>query len=158
MQPPNESGLDNSVALKLNKCVYGLVDASRNWLLSVKNGLIQLKYEQSKLDPAPFYWFHKGKLEGLFLMHVEDFLWSGSELFNVTIISLLRKKIRFGKESDSRFRCIGLHIEQTNSRGTKVEKNANPCTLKVYSWILYGCKGNSMVYLKSVYSRLNRLA
>ena len=113
MQPPKESGLDNSVAWKLNKCVYGLVDASRNWFLSVKNELIQLKCEQSKLDPALFYLFHEGKLEGLFLMHVDDFLWAGSELFNVTIISPLRKKLCFGKESDSRFRYIGLHIEQT---------------------------------------------
>ena len=113
VQPPKESGLDNSVAWKLNKCVYGLVDASRNWFLSVKNELIQLKCEQSKLDPALFYWFHEGKLEGLFLMHVDDFLWAGSELFNVTIISPLRKKFCFGKESDSRFRYIGLHIEQT---------------------------------------------
>ena len=113
VQPPKESGLDNSVAWKLNKCVYGLVDASRNWFLSVKNELIQLKCEQSKLDPALIYWFHEGKLEGLFLMHVDDFLWAGSELFNVTIISPLRKKFCFGKESDSRFRYIGLHIEQT---------------------------------------------
>lgn len=114
VQPPKESGLDNSVVWKLNKCVYGLVDASRNWFLSVKNELIQLKCEQSKLDPALFYWFHEGKLEGLFLMHVDDFLWAGSELFNVAIISPLRKKFCFGKESDSRFRYIGLQIELAN--------------------------------------------
>ena len=28
----------------------------------------------------------------------------------------------------------------------------------VYSWILNGCKGNSVVYLKPLYSRLDRLA
>ena len=44
------------------------------------------------------------------------------------------------------------------SRGTKVKKNANPCTRKVYSWILYGCKVHSMVYLEPLYSRLDRLA
>ena len=37
-------------------------------------------------------------------------------------------------------------------------KDANPCTRKVYSWILYGYNGNSMVYLKPLYSRLDRLA
>ena len=53
---------------------------------------------------------------------------------------------------------VALSWRFPNSRGTKVEKNANPCTRKVYSWILYGCKGNSMVYLKPLYSRLDRLA
>ena len=43
-------------------------------------------------------------------MHVDDFLWAGSELFNVAIISPLRKKFCFGKESESRY--IGLQIEQ----------------------------------------------
>ena len=42
--------------------------------------------------------------------------------------------------------------------GNQGRKNANPCTRKVYSWILYGCKGNSMMYLKLLYSRLDRLA
>ena len=30
-------------------------------------------------------------------------------------------------------------------------ENANPCTRKVYSWILYGCKGNSIVHLEALY-------
>ena len=38
------------------------------------------------------------------------------------------------------------------------EPNGNPCTKKVYSWSLYGCKGNYMVYLKQLNSRLDRLA
>ena len=42
--------------------------------------------------------------------------------------------------------------------GNQGRKNANPCTRKVYSWILYGCKGNYIVYLKPLYSGLDRLA
>ena len=49
--------------------MYGLVDASRNWFLSVKKELGRLKCEQSKLDPALFYWHKDNKLEGLFLMY-----------------------------------------------------------------------------------------
>ena len=92
--------------------MYGLVDASRNWFLSVKKELVQLKCEQSKLDPALFYWHQEGKLEGLFLMHVDDFLWAGSDRFKEDVISLLRFKFHFGKEMDTSFRYIGLDIEQ----------------------------------------------
>lgn len=112
VQPPQECRKDDSTVWKLNKCVYGLVDASRNWFLSVKKELLQLKCEQSKLDPALFYWHQKGKLEGMFLMHVDDFLWAGSEAFKDRVISPLRLKFRCGKEMDSSFRYVGLGIEQ----------------------------------------------
>ena len=49
-------------------------------------------------------------------------------------------------------------FEMPIKSGNQGMKNANPCTRKVYSWILYGCKGNSMVYLKPLYCRLDRLA
>ena len=101
---------------KLNKCVYGLVDASRNWFLSVKKELLGLKCEQSKLDPALFYWHQNDKLEGLFLMHVDDFLWAGSDKFKENVISPLRVKFRCGKEMDSSFRYIGLSIEQEDGQ------------------------------------------
>ena len=112
VQPPKECESDKSVVWKLNKCVYGLVDASRNWFFSVKNELVQLKCEQSKLDPALFYWHREGKLEGLFLMHVDDFLWAGSDQFKEDVISPLRLKFHFGKEMNTNFRYIGLDIEQ----------------------------------------------
>ena len=47
-----------------------------------------------------------------------------------------------------------LHFEvNLISRGIKVGK-----MLTLAPKILYGCKGNSMVYLKPLYRRLNRLA
>lgn len=112
VQPPKEYQSDEAVVWKLNKCVYGLVDASRNWFLSVKKELVQLKCEQSKLDPALFYWHREDKLEGLFLMHVDDFLWAGSDQFKENVISPLRMKFHFGKEMNTSFRYIGLDIEQ----------------------------------------------
>ena len=42
--------------------------------------------------------------------------------------------------------------------GNQGSKNANHCIRIVYNWIVYDCYGNSMVYLESLYSRLDRLA
>ncbi|MES9884880.1 MAG: reverse transcriptase domain-containing protein, partial [Sedimenticola sp.] len=69
---PEECASDKSVVWKLKKCVYGLVDASRNWFLSVKTELLRLGCTQSKLDPALFYWHQDGQLQGLFLMHQDN--------------------------------------------------------------------------------------
>ncbi|VDI54554.1 Hypothetical predicted protein [Mytilus galloprovincialis] len=111
VKPPKELSSDKPVAWKLNKCVYGLIDASRNWFLSVKRELLQLECIQSKLDPAIFYWHKNNNLEGLFLMHVDDFLWAGSEHFKKQVICQLRDKFDCGKELDSSFRYIGLNIQ-----------------------------------------------
>ncbi|VDI35391.1 Hypothetical predicted protein [Mytilus galloprovincialis] len=99
VKPPKELSSDKPVAWKLNKCVYGLIDASRNWFLSVKRELLQLECIQSKLDPAIFYWHKNNNLEGLFLMHVDDFLWAGSEHFKKQVICQLRDKFDCGKKN-----------------------------------------------------------
>ena len=41
---------------KLNKCVYGLCDASRHWYLKVHNVMIEHGAQVSNLDQAIFYW------------------------------------------------------------------------------------------------------
>ncbi|CAG2191491.1 unnamed protein product [Mytilus edulis] len=111
VKPPKELSSDKPVAWKLKKCVYGLIDASRNWFPSVKRELLQLECIQSKLGPAIFYWHKNNNLEGLFLMHVDDFLWAGSEHFKKQVICQLRDKFDCGKELDSSFRYIGLNIQ-----------------------------------------------
>ena len=116
VQPPQECTSSKNTVWKLNKCVYGLTDASRNWYLSVKKELVDLNCEQSKLDPALFYWHRDGKLDGLFLMHVDDFLWSGSDVFEKKVIDPLRTKFLCGKESECSFRYIGLDIGQEGSQ------------------------------------------
>ncbi|CAC5411359.1 unnamed protein product [Mytilus coruscus] len=44
-------------------------------------------------------------------MHVDDFLWAGSEHFKKQVICHLRDKFDCGKELDSSFRNIGLNIQ-----------------------------------------------
>lgn len=71
---------------KLNKCVHGLGDGSRVWYHSVKAVLLELGCAQLKTDPDMFYWYHMGKLAGMFLIHVDDFLGSGLEEFSDQVI------------------------------------------------------------------------
>ncbi|CAC5379707.1 unnamed protein product [Mytilus coruscus] len=93
VQPTKECSSDKLIAWKRNKCVYGLIDASRNWFLSVKKELLQLECVPSKIHPAVFYWHFDNHLEGLFLMHVDDFLWAGSELFKIRLYAILKESL-----------------------------------------------------------------
>ena len=112
LKPPKE--VDDSVGMlwKLNKCIYGLKDASRVWYFTVRSTLLQLGCIQLQVDPAMFYWFHNNKLCGLFLIHVDDFIWGGTSEFEINVINKVRSKFEIGKQFNSTFKYIGLEIHQ----------------------------------------------
>ena len=55
-------------------------------------------------------------------------------------------------------REIKANLSSKYTVGEPRSENAKPYTRKVYIWILYGCKGNSMMYLQQLYGRLDRIA
>ena len=56
LRPPKDANVPGKV-WKLNKCVYGLADASLMWYERVKKTLIECGGKVSKVDPAVFYWY-----------------------------------------------------------------------------------------------------
>ena len=58
LHPPKEAANTEGVLWKLNKCVYGLNDASRVWYFSVRFVLLMLGCCQLKADPSMFYWHY----------------------------------------------------------------------------------------------------
>ena len=59
---------------KLNKGIYGLVQAGRGWNMRVTNDLKMLGFEQSRADPCVFRTFVAGEMEAIFVVHVDQFL------------------------------------------------------------------------------------
>ena len=110
--PPKESDSTPGSLWKLKKCVYGLNDAARVWYLTGRNFLLELGCVQLKTDPAGFYWYHEGQLEGVFLMHVDDYLWGGSNNFVNFVISKLCSNFMVGQQSREIFKYIGLEVKQ----------------------------------------------
>ena len=80
LKPPKEAGAVGKL-WKLKKCVYGLKDASRNWYFSIHKSYYYIGGYQSSVDPGMFFWHEKGELLGMFIMHVDDFIWSGKATF-----------------------------------------------------------------------------
>ena len=79
--------------------MYGFDDASRNWYFSVKEELLKIGCEQSKVGKSLFRWYEDGKLQGLFLMHVDDFLYAGSQNFRKRVVYKIMQKYEMGEKS-----------------------------------------------------------
>ena len=106
------------VIRKLEKAAYGLDDASRNWYFSVRDELLKLKCKQSSLDKAVFQWTNHGKLEGIFVMHVDDFLYAGTKEFKRHVIDKIIQKYKVGRQINGSFRYVGLKIAQAKDNIT----------------------------------------
>ena len=97
--PPPELNTPKECLWKLNKCIYGLFDASLKWHSRVKNFVNSNSGTISKVDPSLFLWYNESdELIGYIIVHVDDFLFAGSPDFHKTIITKLRGKFLIGKE------------------------------------------------------------
>ena len=77
--PPKEA--DTQKLWKLKKCVYGINDAGRKWYNQFRKDLLNFGAQISKLDQAVFFKHDNGELSGIMVLHVDDTLWAGNELF-----------------------------------------------------------------------------
>jgi len=108
--PPEER--TGGVLWKLNKVIYGLNDAARNWYQSVLSELEKVNCQQSKFDPALFYLHKQGEVIGLFLIHVDDFIYAGTKEFEDDVINHIKTAFKIGTENEGNFKYIGLNIKQ----------------------------------------------
>ncbi|KAK4311282.1 hypothetical protein Pmani_017216 [Petrolisthes manimaculis] len=110
LKPPPEAENIDKVLWKLNKCVYGLNDASRVWYFTVRTFLLKLGCVQLKADPAGFYWYNEGILSGVLLMHVDDFIWGGTRAFENKVVAKIRSEFQVGQQCSGAFKYIGLQV------------------------------------------------
>ena len=97
----------------MNKVVYGLCDASRQWYLKVVEVLTELGMTVGKFDKGLFTFKIDG-LEGVILIHVDDLLYAGTEKFLCTIIEQFKKKLKISREDSTAFQYLGVSIRQTS--------------------------------------------
>ena len=109
--PPVEEREPNML-WKLNKVVYGLVDAAKNWYESVCDELIKHGCQKTILNDAFFFYNYDNKLEGMMILHVDDFLECGSDGYNKTISDKIKEKFIISKEEECSIKYVGLNILQ----------------------------------------------
>ena len=80
MVPPKDVA-EPGILWKLRKPLYGLSDAGRKFWLKVRKMLLSNGYDRVVGDEAFYYKLQDGKLIGLLLLHVDDFMYGGSKEF-----------------------------------------------------------------------------
>ena len=58
----------------------------------------------SRADPSVFYYFTHD-LEGLLIVHVDDFMWSGTDTFKIAVVERLKNIFKISEENTSTFRA-----------------------------------------------------
>ena len=116
VKPPLEKG-KCGILWKLEKCVYGLVDASLYWYKRVKDFMKKIGGGVSCMDPAIFFWINKeNKIEGILACHVDDFLYGGNKTFSSEKALQIRKELTVGKESEGAFKYVGMYIQELDHK------------------------------------------
>lgn len=115
LRPPRET-CANGVVWKLQKCVYGLADASLHWYKKVKDVMMQCGGKVAAVDPAVFYWHDdSGNLQGVLASHVDDFVWGGTSVFEETIVPRIRSAFNVGREEENTFCYVGMEVKTVGS-------------------------------------------
>ena len=113
LKPPFEANCPNGYVWLLNKCVYGLTDASLHFYDRVKEFMVSNGGKMCQVDPAVFCWYKDSQVIGIIVIHVDDFLWAGDTTFQNSVIVKMRETFLIGKESNTYFQYLGLKLQQT---------------------------------------------
>ena len=112
LKPPKEAKTKDGFIWRLIHCLYGLNDAARQFYQSVVEFLKSVGCRQSSLDPALFFMLDKGELVGIVASHVDDFLHSGTDMFEKVVLDRLRERFLAGKVEGTAFRYVGFDVSQ----------------------------------------------
>ena len=113
--PPPEAEVPAGHVWELQVALYGLQDASLRFHWKVCKVFKELGAEQSRLDPAVFY-FRDGKtgqLKGVIGTHVDDFLITGEDSWRKDICKKIAARFELGKIEDGDFLYCRHRIVQT---------------------------------------------
>ena len=101
------------VIWQLEKPAYGLDDSPRNWYNSLRQFMLSTGCSVCKYDPALFYYQVNSKLIGMLSLHVDDFLFSGTEKFKSEVVKKIMKNYDISSHvSSASFKYIGMNICQ----------------------------------------------
>ena len=109
LHPPKRA--NTSKIWKLQKCVYGLADASKYWYLCVREELLKLGAKIISIDPGLSYWRENNTLIGILACHIERMIWGDNQYFKISIITKLKDIFNFGPGEMEAFTYIGIGLK-----------------------------------------------
>lgn len=128
VKPPKEAETEGKLWLMI-KPGYGLLDAGRLFYLEVDSKLREFGMEKVTGDEAFYMLRADNKLCGLIVLHVDDFLGGGNQVFRKQVLDRVYSHFKCSKREVNTFRFTGLDIKRS-SGGISVDQNAYAETIK----------------------------
>ena len=122
MKPPKEANTDK--IWLLNKCVYGLADASRCWYMRVCEEITKLGGEISQLDQGLFLFQHDNQICGIITCFVDDMIYGGDSWFENNIITSLKNTFAIGTENNQAFSYVGINVKQNEDNSITIDQQS----------------------------------
>ena len=110
VQPPDEAGVKQGFIWRLKKASYGILDGGRRFYLRLVDELEKLGLHKIHADGAIFSFVQSGKLHGLVVSHVDDFLLIGDQVFHNKVELKLQEIFKFSKIESGTFKYCGCTI------------------------------------------------
>ena len=141
MQIPPGLSVDNpQLVCRLQRSLYGLKQASRQWFMKLSSFLSSHGFQQSNADHSLFLRFI-GDITTILLVYVDDIILTGNNIAEIqTMITLLDREFRIKDLGDLKF-FLGLEIART-SKGIHLCQRKYTLDILSDSGML-GCKPNS---------------
>ncbi len=70
----------------------------------------------SNLEPAMFVYKTSGRIHGIIVTHVDDFLLGGTAVFEKNVMDPLMEKYTASRQSMGQFKYVGLNVNQENDK------------------------------------------
>ena len=97
---------------------------------SAQPKLEKIGFLQSKPDPALFLFYIDSQIQGIFLIHVDDFIHIGNKNFEPKISQPLNQNFITGKHADTAFKYVRLNVvQQLNTLEVSQKDYSNSLTI-----------------------------
>ena len=121
--PPTEAGVEDGKIWRLKKAAYGLLDGGRMFYLRLVQELDKLGMQKVHTEGALWTYVKNGKLKGLILSHVDDFLLIGNDTFEEDIEEKLKITFKFSKIEQKSFKYCGCNININEKGVVELDQN-----------------------------------
>ena len=130
--PPIEARQPNTL-WKLQKAVYGLTDAPRQWFNRVCDELLATGCVKSKYDNCVFYRRENSVCKDVLTVHVDDFWWAGDSLFEQTVVNYLNCTFVIGKITSVPCKYLGVDISRQGNGACSIDQTTYAAALNEIS-------------------------
>ena len=123
-------GLMAGQLLRARKAIYGFAEAARLFWLALREHLISDGWQESKLEPALFYYRVEGRLRGILVTHVDDLEGGVHSKYLTSAFARSAKALEFATNHFRDFIFRGREVKQNEQHHIDVSMRNYALSLK----------------------------